>query len=200
MTDVLNINTAEEIKTAEKAGMMDWDDREDRLEMIREKLQKTQKPESDKSRVSHTKMGRPTLFKDDILKQAETLAGYGLTQEQMAEVWKVSDRSLRRWKKKNPEFGPALSRGKRAANLTMTQKLFKRGATDGDVVAIKYWLNNRDPENWKSDKAIINNQIINRVGGDPVENLDPKVREDILANFRETILRNAGHGSDKNVG
>ena len=202
MTDVLNINTAEEVKTAEKAGMMDWDDKEDRLEMIREKLQKGQKPQSAKIRKRKPGAGRPTLFKADILKQAENMAGLGVTEEQMAKIWGVSVRTLAYWKERNPEFLQAIESGKEKANLSMSQKLYKRGAVDGEIQAIKYWLNNRNSERWKSDQSIINNTNNNniRVGNDPIKNLDPKEREDILANFRETILRNAGHGSDKDMG
>ena len=70
--------------------------------------------------------GRKTLFKAEILKQAEVMAGYGLIEAQIAHVFQISPFTLSRWKKRHPEFGQALKRGESIANHEVVKSLYKR--------------------------------------------------------------------------
>jgi hypothetical protein len=48
----------------------------------------------------------------------------------------------------HPEISESIQRGRQKGVATITNKLFKK-AKDGDMGAIKYYLNNVDRENWK---------------------------------------------------
>jgi hypothetical protein len=147
-------------------------------------------PETLKDKVQR-KRGRQSLFTADIIFQAETLVGYGMSETQIANVFRVSEATLNRWKKKHPEFGNAISRGSDIANAQVASAMF-RAAIGGCVVCIKkiydkdgklksteetiappnviagrFWLVNRAANAWKSDNAPVlnnNNSIINKVG------------------------------------
>lgn len=104
---------------------------------------------------------------------AWSLAIKGATDKELAEAFKVSQRTINRWKKDHPSFLEALQRGKDAADAEVEKSLFKRAIgfeyeesekiievnNDGgsrlakirtvnklvppDTMAIMYWLNNR---------------------------------------------------------
>jgi hypothetical protein len=104
--------------------------------------------------------GRPTKFREDMLKDAELLAGMGFTQEMLCSFWGISEDSLTRWKQKNPALSGALIKGKQKATLTITQKLFQL-AQNGNLSAMIFWLTNRCPELWADRRAVINNSVTN---------------------------------------
>lgn len=88
--------------------------------------------------------GRPAIqITQEMLRQAEELAGYGMTQEQIAAVLGISDRSLRRRKQDNDEFLAAMRRGKAKASAEVGRALYRR-AKDGDIPAIRWWEMTRD--------------------------------------------------------
>lgn len=108
--------------------------------------------------------GRPTKFKKDMIKDAELLAGIGLTEKDLATYWGVSKRTFEYWKRRNEgELLHALLKGRLSANITVTKQLYNQ-ATQGNVTAIIFWLVNRCSEYWKDRKAMIN-QVIGS-GGD----------------------------------
>ena len=108
--------------------------------------------------------GRPTKFKKDMIKDAELLAGIGLTEKDLATYWGVSKRTFEYWKRHNEgELLHALLKGRLSANITVTKQLYNQ-ATQGNVTAIIFWLINRCSEYWKDRKAMIN-QVIGS-GGD----------------------------------
>lgn len=88
--------------------------------------------------------GRPSVkITAEMLRQAEELAGYGLSQPQIAAVLGFSERTLRERKADNEAFSAALARGKAKAAGAIGKALYKR-ATDGDVPAIRWWEMTRD--------------------------------------------------------
>jgi len=95
--------------------------------------------------------GRPKFeITPDVCKKAETLAAQGLTLEQTAHTLGISYQTLNEKKKQFSEFSDAIARGKAKGVATITNALFQK-AKNGDVQAQKYYLNNRDSNNW-SDK------------------------------------------------
>jgi transcriptional regulator with XRE-family HTH domain len=97
--------------------------------------------------------GRPSKTEDltspDVLRQVEELAGYGLTQEQIAAVIGLSERTLRRRKEDTEVFSAAIQRGKAKASAEVGKSLFRR-AKEGEVSAIRWWEMTRDG---RSEKA-----------------------------------------------
>jgi DNA-binding XRE family transcriptional regulator len=104
--------------------------------------------------------GRPSKFKEEMIKDAELLAGLGLTQEMMAVFWGIDEDTLTRYKQINPEFLGALEKGKQNANIKVSQKLFQL-AQNGNLSACIFWLTNRCPELWSDRRAVVNNTIVN---------------------------------------
>ncbi|MCE5181661.1 MAG: antitoxin Xre-like helix-turn-helix domain-containing protein [Armatimonadia bacterium] len=106
--------------------------------------------------------------------QARKLALLGLTNEEMAEFFGVSERTLYRWLADEPAFCQAVNDGKTVADANVADSLYKRATgehvqmekvvkgPDGQHAAIKYmtyipgdagaalnWLKNRRRQNWQ---------------------------------------------------
>lgn len=93
--------------------------------------------------------GRPAFeITSEVCKKAESLAAQGLTLEQTAQTLGISYQTLNEKRKEYDEFSEAIELGKAKGIATVTNALFNK-AKDGDVPAMKYYLNNRDNGNWK---------------------------------------------------
>lgn len=86
---------------------------------------------------------------EEMLRQAEELAGYGLTQPQIASVLGFSERTLRERKSESEAFDAALARGKAKAAAIVGKALFTR-AKDGDIPAIRWWEMTREGRSERS--------------------------------------------------
>jgi hypothetical protein len=84
---------------------------------------------------------------ENMLRQVEELAGYGLTMAQIAAVLGFSERTLHN--KKTDELVAALQRGKAKAAAIVGKALFVR-AKDGDVPAIRWWEMTREGRSERS--------------------------------------------------
>jgi len=86
------------------------------------------------------KRGRKTLFREEIISESERMAGYGLTEEQIANVFRVKPCTLIRWKRKHPEFNEALKRGSAISNEAIINSLY-HNAIGGKIVSLtkKYY-------------------------------------------------------------
>lgn len=73
----------------------------------------------------------------------------GLTDKEISNRIGISDRTLYLWKRKHPHIAAALKIGKEHADMAVEQTLFKQ-ATNGNVTAMIYWLNNRKPDKWRN--------------------------------------------------
>lgn len=117
--------------------------------------------------------GRPPTYKADYARQAKLFAERGATDKEIAELLGVTDRTVRAWKHKHPEFDAALRVGKDAADDRVERALYERAVgysfdsekvmqNNGvpirvdtvthlppDVQAAMYWLNNRRGFAWK---------------------------------------------------
>jgi len=101
------------------------------------------------------KGGRPSKFKEDLLKDAEVLAGLGFTEKDFCTYWGICPRTLYRWKNKNGgELRQAIEKGKLNANITATKALLNK-VKSGNLTAIIFWLTNRCPESWQDRRALV---------------------------------------------
>lgn len=93
--------------------------------------------------------GRPEIeITDELCKKAETLAAQGLTVKQMASVLGMGESTFYQKQARYLEFLEAVEDGKAKGIATITNALFNK-AKKGDTQSIKYYLNNRDRDNWK---------------------------------------------------
>lgn len=117
--------------------------------------------------------GRPSKFKPEFVDQARKLCELGATDEEVAEFFEVSARTVYRWQTEHEAFCQALKAGKVAADERVERSLYHRavGYTfdaekvfqfQGEVVrapirehvppdttAAIFWLKNRRPEIWR---------------------------------------------------
>jgi len=89
----------------------------------------------------------------EILEKVETLAGQGLTHDQIGQVLGVSERTVFSHKEKNMQFAQAIRRGQAKGVATVANSLFT-SAKKGNVVAQIFFLTNRDPLNWKDRRHV----------------------------------------------
>lgn len=134
--------------------------------------------------------GRPTRYKPEYVEQAEKLCKMGATDQQLADFFKVSIKTIELWKRTHKEFIEALKRGKELADATVAESLYHRaigysheadelkvvsvGNNGGSVVethrvtkiyppetlACIFWLKNRQPKLWR-DKQEVEAKTVN---------------------------------------
>lgn len=130
------------------------------------------KPKKKKDRRGG-KNGCEKQWSDRFVEMAFPLAKTGLIDKQIADVFRISVRTLRLWKKKHPDFASALKNGKQFADESVVDALFKRATGYShpethisvyqgrviktamtknyapDTTACIFWLKNRQPNDWK---------------------------------------------------
>jgi transposase-like protein len=118
-------------------------------------------------------MGRPTDYKPEYVEQAAKQCEEGATDQELADFFDVSVRTLYRWKNTYPEFCQALKASKAPADERVVRSLFERAVgyerdevdirvVNGEIVqtpirkfyppdttAAIFWLKNRQPAAWK---------------------------------------------------
>ncbi len=131
-----------------------------------------------KKKSKRKKAGQPTKFKPEYLSQALVLAEKGFTDNDIAEVFEVTEQTINNWKKQFPQFFESLKKGKAVADQKVVQSLYQRalGYSHPDIhisnhkglvtktniikhyapdtTACIIWLKNRDPEHWRDKQDI----------------------------------------------
>lgn len=126
--------------------------------------------------------GRPTDFNEEYVEQARKLCRLGATDQEIADFFDVSARTIYRWKAEHDDFCQALKAGKAEADDRVERSLFARAnGYEHDEVDIRvvnnaivqtpirkfyppdttaciFWLKNRRPEEWrdKVDHSLAN--------------------------------------------
>jgi hypothetical protein len=70
--------------------------------------------------------GRPTDYKPEFADQARKLCKLGAIDEELADFFEVTIRTIHRWKSKHPEFGKAIKVGKKRADNRVKMALYRR--------------------------------------------------------------------------
>ncbi len=123
-------------------------------------------------------VGRPTDYRPEYCQKAIDLCERGATDDEIAECFDVSTRTIFRWKAEHPEFCQAIRAGKEIADERVERSLYqmatgryvveqqaikvKRGQYEEEVevvdvekfiqpeaTAAAFWLKNRKPEQWR---------------------------------------------------
>ena len=131
-------------------------------------------------------MGRPRSLTDADKKKIVRLAKYGFTDDQIADVFGITKKTLQNYKKGDPEFLHRLKASKTEADADIVESLYNKAkgmtikeqkaiqVSDGvqngahieivevekelppDTGAMTFWLKNRQPEQWR-DKIDVQN-------------------------------------------
>lgn len=132
-------------------------------------------------------MARPTSYKAEFAEQAEKLCKLGATDVELADFFKVSDRTIYRWQSQYPEFCQALKAGKEAADERVERSLYHRAVgysydavklfqfqgqvvrgpyrehVPPDTTACIFWLKNRRSEEWRDKQDVVQSGTIEHV-------------------------------------
>jgi predicted transcriptional regulator len=100
---------------------------------------------------SKNPVGRPRFeITPEILQEVEEMAGRGLTVSQIAICLGVSPATIYNKQAQYLEFLETIKKGKAVGLSKVTNALFENATVEKDNVAIIYYLNNRDKENWSN--------------------------------------------------
>ena len=104
---------------------------------------------------SKNPVGRPKFeITDEVLKEVEKMAGQGLTVKQIAACLGVSPSTFYLHQTENSEFSDTIKKGQAVGIQKVTNALFQNATVEKDNVAIIYYLNNRDRENWSNKHEV----------------------------------------------
>lgn len=122
--------------------------------------------------------GRPTKYLKSYAKIAASMCELGATDQDLANAFGVSERTIRTWKLEHLEFSAALKLGKEPANENVKRSLYQRAVgftrdeveykvVGGKLVEIhveRYyppdtqagflWLKNRAPDEWRDKQEL----------------------------------------------
>jgi hypothetical protein len=122
--------------------------------------------------------GRPTAFKPEFTEQARKLALLGATDREVADFFKVDERTVNRWKHTHEDFCQSLKIGKDAADDRVERSLYHKAVgytfpseklfcfegvvTRADIVehvppsdtAAIFWLKNRRGDDWREKSEV----------------------------------------------
>ena len=120
-----------------------------------------------------TSEGHPTKYHPDFADLAYKHCLLGATPEQVALLLRVDEQTIYNWMKVHPRFAVAMEEGRGSADANVARSLYKRATgythrsvkvfqyqgvpvvvpyveiVQPDTDAAKFWLKNRQPENWK---------------------------------------------------
>ncbi|MBY0475431.1 MAG: hypothetical protein K2Q13_10295 [Nitrosomonas sp.] len=173
---------------------------------------------------SEKEIGRPTLFREEYIKQVYRLSLLGTTDEEVAIYFNVSEQTVKNWMKEHPAFLASIQKGKLESDSKIARATYKsalgrhyveeekvvgnelvmaRRQIPPDVSAQRMWLFNRRPKQWRNKIEL--KEDINLNVFPPKEELDDihrramleaaKRRDDLIAR-RERL----GHIIDNDTG
>ena len=114
-------------------------------------------PKGNKNAVGNKGGGAPSKYQAKYAKLAALACQAGCTDQEVADLIGVSQKTINRWKLQHVEFVTALKSGKAPADERVVQSLYQRALGydhngkhyPPDVTACIFWLKNRCPEEWR---------------------------------------------------
>jgi hypothetical protein len=122
--------------------------------------------------------GAPTKYRKQYAEQAYNYCKLGAIDEDLAEFFNVTEKTINDWKHKHEEFKCALNKGKIIADSEVVAALYKKatGYSHSDVdikmyegqviqtplikryppdtTAAIFWLKNRQPKQWREKQEV----------------------------------------------
>lgn len=141
-------------------------------------------PKGNSNAVGNKGGGRKTSYKKEYSRIAYNAALLGATDENLANLFDVSEKTISTWKKSVVEFSTALKKGKDIADGMVVKSLFQRAlgyshkdvdikVIDDQIVITKltkhyppdttaaiFWLKNRQSRSWRDKTEVDNRHLI----------------------------------------
>mgnify|MGYP003650024379 CR=1 FL=1 len=144
---------------------------------------------------SKNPVGRPRFeITPEILQEVEEMAGRGLTVSQIAICLGVSPATIYNKQAQYLEFLETIKKGKAVGLSKVTNALFENATVEKDNVAIIYYLNNRDKENWSNK-----NEFAATVEHKNVIDLTRVSNDQLSAIAAAFVQSNTGEGSSRTI-
>ena len=120
-------------------------------------------------RLTRGGKSKDVVFLPDHLDQVTAIAMRGSTDAEMAAIFGIPDDLITKWRAFYPSFELAIQKGRTRADVGVVKALYQNATgfsyeedavtKDGDVITVKkfqrpdtvaqkYWLNNRQSDNW----------------------------------------------------
>lgn len=139
--------------------------------------------------------GRPSGYKPEFAEQARKLCLLGATDIELAEFFKVSDRTIYRWQTQHDDFCQALKAGKEAADERVERSLYHRATgytfdsekvfqfqgkivraavkehVPPDTTAMIFWLKNRRAEAWRDKSEVHHKHSVESMSDDDLADI-----------------------------
>jgi hypothetical protein len=106
----------------------------------------------------HRKPGPPLKRLPATVEQIETLAGLGLTDEEMALYLGICRTTFHKRKKRSKALREAIRASKIKVDTTVVKSLYSRATDEHDTTAMIFWLKNRQSDRWR-DKHDFNGNL-----------------------------------------
>jgi hypothetical protein len=87
-------------------------------------------------------MAAPSLYKPEYAELARNYCMLGVLEGELGPLFGTSDRTIRTWKKKFPEFAKAIEEGSVHSNARVIGALYKN-CLDGKETSIIWWTKNK---------------------------------------------------------
>ena len=140
-------------------------------------------------------MGRPKFeITPKVIKEVEEMAGRGLTVSQIASCLGISPSTFYLKQAEFSEFSETIKKGKAVGLSKVTNALFENATVEKDNVAIIYYLNNRDKENWSNK-----NEFAATVEHKNVIDLTRVSNDQLSAIAAAFVQSNTGEGSSRTI-
>lgn len=170
-----------------------------------------------KNKNGNTKTGPKRIFSRDILRQTEWLSKLGATNQELADFFEVSLKTVEYWLRHHENFKRARTRGKEIADMHVVEKLYQRCIgydfkeqhlvptkkghktvsiikhCPPDVKAIAYWLSRRQRQYWGNPNTNVNHtgtvtHMHRQIQDIPVEQLEPETQEFLFDIAKNQLL------------
>jgi len=139
--------------------------------------------------------GRPTSYRPEFCQEAEQLCANGATDEEIAEAFEVSVRTIYRWKGEFPDFCQALKTGKEVADERVERSLYAKAIgytydsekvfqfqgqivrapvkehVPPDTTAAIFWLKNRRAEKWRDKSEVHHSHSVSSMTDEALERI-----------------------------
>lgn len=139
----------------------------------------------------------------------KAIAMQGVTDDELAFMMGLDPKVIKGWRKIYPDFDGALEEGRTVADLQVIEALHKKATgydlvhttetegEDGEVQtvtrtkqiqpetnAIKFWLQNRAPEQWNVASHV---QVTGKKGQPPIDGVKPETKMELMASILSLI-------------